>query len=116
VPGKRQLNIHTGMLQLQAGGRRETPSIHPSIHSSIYRGCSHAKDEMQKRKQQRAPKTTTGRVFSSNYTTPGLFFAATFRNNTVQQQRPHPGQVAAAGPATVELQRVPAFCRTINNK
>jgi hypothetical protein len=35
-----------------------------------YRDCGHAK-EMQK-KSQRTPRTTTGRVFSSNLTTPGV--------------------------------------------
>jgi hypothetical protein len=57
-------------------------------HPSNYRGCSHAKDEMQKRKSQRTPKTTTGRVFSSNHTTPGLSFAAALRSNTGEKQQP----------------------------
>jgi hypothetical protein len=32
--------------------------------------------EMQKKKSQRTPRTTTGRVFSSNLTTTGMSFAA----------------------------------------
>jgi hypothetical protein len=43
-------------------------------HPSNCRGCRHAKEEVRKRKSQRAPKTTTGRVFSSSHTTPGLSF------------------------------------------
>jgi hypothetical protein len=31
-------------------------------HSANYWGCSHAKEELQKRKVQRAPKPATGRV------------------------------------------------------
>jgi hypothetical protein len=41
-----------------------------------YRGCSHVRDEMRNRKAQRTPKTTTGRLFSSHYTTQGVSFAA----------------------------------------
>jgi hypothetical protein len=74
---------------------------------STYRGCSHAKDEMRKSKSQRTPKTKTGKAFSFIYTTPGLSFAAALRNNE-QQKRPHPRQVAVAGPATMEYPRVPA--------
>jgi hypothetical protein len=59
-------------------------------HPSNYRGCSHAKEELRKRKPQRTPKPTTGRVFSSNYINPGMSFAAALRNNTQQQQIPHP--------------------------
>jgi hypothetical protein len=43
-------------------------------HHSNYQGCRHAKEEIQKGKLQRAPKTATGRVFSSSHTTPGLSF------------------------------------------
>jgi hypothetical protein len=38
-------------------------------HPAKNRGCRHAKEELQKRKLQRTPKTKTGRVFSSNLTT-----------------------------------------------
>jgi hypothetical protein len=50
---------------------------------------------MQKRKSQREPKTTTGRVFSSSHTTPGKTFAAVIRSNSLnlsssQLHRPGP--------------------------
>jgi hypothetical protein len=45
-------------------------------HPANYRGCSHAKEELQKKKLQRAPKPTTRRVFSSNPITPGVSFVA----------------------------------------
>jgi hypothetical protein len=45
-------------------------------HPANFRGCKHAKDELQKKKSQRTPKTTTGRVFSSNLTMTGVSFAA----------------------------------------
>jgi hypothetical protein len=47
-----------------------------------------------------------GRVFSSNFTTPGMSFAVTLRGRTEKQQQPQT-QVAAAGPATMEP-RLPA--------
>jgi hypothetical protein len=52
------------------------------LHPSNYRGSSHGKEELGKRKLQRAPKSTTGRMFSSNYTTPEQSFAAVLRSNT----------------------------------
>jgi hypothetical protein len=61
---------------------------------------------MRKCQPQRTPKTTTGRVFSSNHTTPGLSFAAALRTNTEEQQEPHPSQTADA--ATVALQQTRA--------
>jgi hypothetical protein len=54
-------------------------------HPSNYRDCSHAKEEIGRRKAQRTPKSITRRVFSSKYTTPGLSFAAALRNNAEQQ-------------------------------
>jgi hypothetical protein len=55
-------------------------------HPANYRGCRHAKEELQKKKSQRTPKTITGRVFS-NLTTPGLSFTAALRGSTAQQQQ-----------------------------
>jgi hypothetical protein len=52
-----------------------------------YRGCRHAKEQLQKRESQRTPKTTTARLFSSNLTTPTLTFATALRGSTQQQQR-----------------------------
>jgi hypothetical protein len=65
---------------------------------------------MRKRKSQKAPKTTSGRVFSSNHTTPGVSFAAALRSNTQQEQQPHPSPVAQACPVTVgEMSAPPPF-------
>jgi hypothetical protein len=50
-----------------------------------YRGCRHSKEELQK-KSQRTSKTTTGSVFSSNPTTPGVSFVAALRGSTAQHQ------------------------------
>jgi hypothetical protein len=63
--------------------------------------------EMRKCQSQRTPKTTTGRVFSSNHTTPGLSFAAALRTNTEEQQRPHPSQTADAAPVALQQTRAP---------
>jgi hypothetical protein len=62
------------MLQLSAEGGKPNPAN--------YHGCRHAKEEMQKKKSQRAPRATTGKVFSSNLTTPGISFAAALRGKT----------------------------------
>jgi hypothetical protein len=52
------------------------------VHPANYHGCRHAKEQLQKRKSQRTPKTTTGRVFSSNLTTPGVSFVAALQGST----------------------------------
>jgi hypothetical protein len=70
-------------------------------HPSNYRGCRHAKEEKQKRKSQRAPKSTRERAFSFNHTTPVLSFAAALRSNTEQNQEPQPPLVTQAYPTTV---------------
>jgi hypothetical protein len=57
-------------------------------HPANYRGCRHAKEELQREKIQRAPKPTTGRVFSSNTVIPGVSFAAALRGGASQEQRP----------------------------
>jgi hypothetical protein len=51
-------------------------------HATNYRGCRHAKKEVQKKNTQRIPETTIERKFSSNLTTPGLSFAAALQGNT----------------------------------
>jgi hypothetical protein len=64
-------------------------------HTANYRGCRRAREELQRRKTQRAPKTTTERVFSSNLTTPGVSFAAALRGSTTQkhpQAQQDPGE------------------------
>jgi hypothetical protein len=50
-------------------------------HPTNYSGCRHMM-EARKRKLQRESKTTKGRVFSSNLTTPCLSFTAVLRSNT----------------------------------
>jgi hypothetical protein len=55
---------------------------------------------MQKKKVQRTPKTTTGRLISSKLTTPGVSFAAALRGQTEEQQQPQTHQVA--DPDTME--------------
>jgi hypothetical protein len=55
-------------------------------HPANYRGCKHAREELQRRKAQKASKTATGRVFSSNLTTPDVSFAAALRGGADQQQ------------------------------
>jgi hypothetical protein len=57
---------------------------------------------MQRRKSQRTPRTTTGRVFSSNLSTPHMSFAAALRGAREEQQQPQILQVAVAGHATME--------------
>jgi hypothetical protein len=57
-------------------------------HPANYQGCSHAKEEIQKRKVQRAPKLATGRVFSSTLTTPGVSFAAALHNRGPLRPQP----------------------------
>jgi hypothetical protein len=67
-----------------------------------YRRCRYTKHEMQKRKPQRTPKTTTRRVFFSNLATLDMSFGAALRGSTKQQHRPQTCQVAMVGPATME--------------
>jgi hypothetical protein len=61
-------------------------------------------EELQKKKSQRTPKTTTGRVYFSNITTPGVSFVAALRGGTAQKQQPQARQVPVADPpAQVKL-------------
>jgi hypothetical protein len=53
-------------------------------HLSNYRGRSHAREELQKKKALRAPKSAMGRVFFSHFTIRGVSFAAALRANTQQ--------------------------------
>jgi hypothetical protein len=45
-------------------------------HLSNYRGCSHAREEIRRRRFQKVEKKTTGRIFSPSYMAPDLSFAA----------------------------------------
>jgi hypothetical protein len=50
-------------------------------HSANYRGCRHAKEELQKKKLQRTTKPTNGRAFSSNFISPCVSFVAVRQGN-----------------------------------
>jgi hypothetical protein len=56
-------------------------------HPANYRGRRYV-EEIQKRKSQKTPKTTTRRMFSSNLATPGVTFAAALQGSTEQQHQP----------------------------
>jgi hypothetical protein len=47
-----------------------------SAHQYNYRGGRHAKEEMQKRKSRRTPKTRTAEMSSSKFNTPSMTFTA----------------------------------------
>jgi hypothetical protein len=55
-------------------------------HPSTYRGCSHAKEELLRRRTQRpSNKGPAGRLFTSAYVVPGQSFAAALRGDSQQQ-------------------------------
>jgi hypothetical protein len=55
-------------------------------HPSSYRGCSHAKEELLRRKNLSSlNKGAPGRTYSCNYVTPGQSFAAALRSTLGQQ-------------------------------
>jgi hypothetical protein len=69
-----------------------------SPHPAKYRGCRHAKEQLKRKKSQKTPKTTTGRVFTSTPSTPDVSFAAALRGTRDQHQGPQ----GAQGPAAAE--------------
>jgi hypothetical protein len=69
---------------------------------------SAAYGELQKKKFQRVPKTTTGRVFPSVRTTPGVSFVTALRGSGDQQQQPQAKQVPVANPPTKVKHNIPA--------
>jgi hypothetical protein len=70
-------------------------------HPANYRGCRHDKEEwLKKKKPQETPKNKTGRVFSSNFIKPNVFFAAALRDQ-IQQQRQQ--EEVAGGPEPQKL-------------
>jgi hypothetical protein len=85
-----------GHLHKKSPGKGNTASIPTCCNCELmdteepnpsnYRGCTHAKDEMRKRKSQRAHRTATGRVISSSRTTPGLSFAVVQRSSLSRPQ------------------------------
>jgi hypothetical protein len=77
-------------------------------HPANYRGCRHAKEELQKKKSQRSLKPTAGRVFSSKLIIPGVSFAAALQGSTTQGQRPLTRQLPVAVPSEAMKLSVPA--------
>jgi hypothetical protein len=69
-------------------------------HPANYLGFRHAKEEMQKKRQQ-TPWTIMGRFFFSNIITPGMSFAAALRGKREEHQQPEAHYVAAAGPCAL---------------
>jgi hypothetical protein len=55
-------------------------------HPASYRGCSHAKGELQWRRAQRAPKGPSGRTLFAKFTSAEQAYAAVLRQETQQQQ------------------------------
>jgi hypothetical protein len=55
-------------------------------HPASYRGCSHEKGELQRRRAQRAPKGPSGRTFVSKFTSPQQSYAAALRQDKQHQQ------------------------------
>jgi hypothetical protein len=64
MAGKGQYSVDTDRLQLHVGER--TGSVPTNCG-----GCSHDMDEIRKRKSQRRPGTTVGRMFSSSLASRG---------------------------------------------
>jgi hypothetical protein len=80
------------MLLLPVGGRGKTASRQlPAMQAR--------EGELKKQESQRAPKTTTGWMFSSSLTTPGVSFSSAFRGSA-DHQRPQAGNISTAGPPT----------------
>jgi hypothetical protein len=58
-------------------------------HPSTYRGCSHAKKELIRRKVQKlAANNPVGRMFFSEHTTPATSFTAVVHGNTHLPEQP----------------------------
>jgi hypothetical protein len=91
-----------------AGGRKGKPTPRQLKGLQTREGGDAGK------KSRRTPRTTTGRVFSSNLTTPGMSFAAALPGSTEEQQQPQIHQVAVGGPATMAPSLTPT--RTIDNR
>jgi hypothetical protein len=80
--------FHPNMLQQSVFGRRRPPSRKLS-------GLQTREGGDAEKKSQRTARTTTGRVFSSNLTALGMYFAAALRGKAEeQQQQPLTHQVA----------------------
>jgi hypothetical protein len=58
-----------------------------SPHPTNYRGCSYAKEELQRRKNQRiSNQGSSGTSFFSKYTTPERSFASALRSSVESKQ------------------------------
>jgi hypothetical protein len=61
-------------------------------HPANYRGCSHAKEELQRKKSEQSPKPTTRRAFISTLAAPDMSFAGgTPRHHTTTAPGTHFG-------------------------
>jgi hypothetical protein len=69
-------------------------------HPANYRGCRHVKEQLQKRKSQKTPKTTTA---------PDIFFAAALRGSTAQEQRSQAFHIPMADPSSAEKPNISSF-------
>jgi hypothetical protein len=69
-----------------------------SLHATNYRGCSYAKEELQRRKNQRIlNQGSSGRTFFSKYTTPKRSFASALRSS-VESKQPSENEKESASP------------------
>jgi hypothetical protein len=69
-----------------------------SRHPTNYRGCSYAKEELQRRKNQRiSNQSPSGRIFFSKYTTPERSLASVL-HSTVESKQISENQKESAGP------------------
>jgi hypothetical protein len=69
-----------------------------SPHPTNYRGCSYAKEVLQRRNNQRiSNKESSGRTVFSKYTTPERSFASALRSS-VESKQPSENQKKSAGP------------------
>jgi hypothetical protein len=76
-------------------------------HPSNYGGSKLAKEEMLRRKLQKAPaRPATGRVFQSRFTTPELSFAAALSTSSRQQQQTTPRPAPQSHPLPAGRLRV----------
>jgi hypothetical protein len=74
-----------------------------SPHPTNYRRCSHAKEELKRRKNQRmSNQGSSGRTFFSKYTTQERSFASALRNS-VESKQPSEIQKESAGPQKKEV-------------
>jgi hypothetical protein len=72
-------------------------------HASNYRGCSHAKEELERKRMQRpSNRGLRAGKFSADYVVPGKSFAAALRSNPQQRQPP---VVTKEAPAPTEHQQ-----------